>query len=71
MRVSADVRGTLRVEVTGIDGYSLTDCEPLASDATVRWKGGKTLAALKGKTVQLRFQFDNATLFAFSGLVLP
>jgi hypothetical protein len=71
LRVSADVRGTLRVEVTGIDGYSLADCEPLASDAPVRWKGGRTLAALKGKTVQLKFQFDNATLFAFSGLALP
>jgi hypothetical protein len=71
LRVSADAKGgTLQVEVVETDGFKLDDCELVSSDVTdceVKWKGGKTLAELKGKTVRLKFVIRNARLYAFSG----
>jgi hypothetical protein len=74
LRVSADVRGALRAGLAGVAGYGLDDCEPVRTDATdrvIRWKGGRTLAGLKGTTVQIQFQLDDAKLYAFSGVELP
>jgi hypothetical protein len=70
--VSADARsGSLRVEVVGEDGFSAEACEPVTMDTTdseVRWRGGKSLTDLKGRTVRLRFVLDKARLYAFGGL---
>lgn len=66
LRVSADVRGSLRVSVE-----SLTS-EPITADVTdgeVRWTSGD-FAALKGRTVQLRFELRDAKLYALSGFDL-
>ncbi|MBI5820088.1 MAG: hypothetical protein HZA88_13975 [Verrucomicrobia bacterium] len=72
LRVSADVRsGSMRVEIVGESGHALADCEPIVTDVTdgiVRWKNGKSLAALKGKAVRLKFELNSATLYAFSGM---
>jgi hypothetical protein len=74
LRVSADAQGgSLRVAVLDAEGYALDDCQPITANVTdgvVRWKGDKDLAALKGKTVRLKFELDKATLYAVSGLKL-
>lgn len=71
LRVSVDIKGgSLRAEVVGEAGYALADCEPLTADQTdgeVKWGGGTSLAALKGRTVRLRFVLDKARLYSFSG----
>jgi hypothetical protein len=72
LRVSADVRGgSVRVEIVGKSGCALADCETITADVTdgvVRWKNTGSLAALKGKTVRLKFELNSATLYAFSGM---
>ncbi len=74
LRISADAKaGSVRVAVVDEDGFGLDDCVAVAADVTdgeVRWKGGKSLAMLKGKAVRLRFELSAATLFAFSGVEL-
>jgi hypothetical protein len=74
LKISADAKGgALRVSVVGEDDYTLDACETITgdvSDSEVRWRGGKSLAALKGKVVQLRFDLDRAKLYSFSGLRL-
>jgi len=50
------------------DGFSFEECDPLAIDHTaarVTWKGHGDLSSLVGKTVQLRFELQNAGLFSF------
>jgi hypothetical protein len=64
-------KGASRVEVQDADGkaipgFSLEDCTPITGDHvdhTVAWKGG-TLASLPGKPVQLKFELQQADLFA-------
>ena len=69
LQVSADAAGgSLRVAVLAVDGLQLEDCEPIRADVTdgvVRWRGGRTLAALKGKPVRLQFELKSARLYAF------
>lgn len=50
-----------------LPGFSVADMPPLFGDeldATVRWKKGSDLAALKGQTVRLRIRLKDADLFA-------
>ena len=50
-----------------IRGFGFDDCNPIKGDfidRTVTWKSGRTLGALRGKTVRLKFQMQNAKLFA-------
>ena len=72
LRVTADAQGgSLRVAVVDADGYPLDDCQPITTDATespIVWKGGKDLAALKGKAIRLKFSLDRAKLYALSGV---
>lgn len=74
LRVSTDAKGgSLRVSVLDEKGFELDRCKPITADVTdaeVRWKGDRRFAALKGKTVRLRFEFETARLYAFSGLRL-
>jgi hypothetical protein len=72
LRVSADaVKGALRVAVLDEKGVELSQSEVFSSDgsdAEVKWRGGKTFEALKGRTVRLRFELESATLYAFTGV---
>ncbi|MBM3890562.1 MAG: hypothetical protein FJ388_15730 [Verrucomicrobia bacterium] len=75
LRVSADIRprGSLRLEALDETGATLAESKPITADATdgvVAWKGGKNWAALKGKTVRLKFDLTGAKLYAFSGVTL-
>jgi len=64
-------RGVTRVEAQDLNGrplpgFSLADCAPLKGDfldAAVAWQGG-SLAKLAGQTVRLRFELNDADLFA-------
>ncbi|MBN1641057.1 MAG: hypothetical protein JXA09_07465 [Anaerolineae bacterium] len=52
-----------------VDGYALTDLEPLYGDALdrpVTWAGGKDLGALRGEPIRLRFVLKDADVFAFA-----
>jgi hypothetical protein len=76
LKVNAVVhsRGSLTVEVldaaTGspIPGYAESDALPVTGDqyaATVRWKGGRTLASLSGRQVQFRFHLTGTDLYSY------
>lgn len=64
--------GELRIEVLTengelIPGYDAASCEPITTDelrVAVKWHD-RSLKALKGKTIRLRFQIDRSRLFAF------
>jgi len=71
MTVNAEVRGELRVRLldgTGkpIPGFDADDCKPIRGDSLahpVEWK--TSLAALRGKPVQMEFILRDARLYAF------
>ena len=67
--VSADAaEGAVRVAIGGQEAFTLDACAPLTgnvTDAPVAWPGGGDLAALKGKSIQLTFAIESATLYAF------
>ena len=72
LRISADAKqGAVRIAVVDQPGYELDACEPIADDVTdaeIRWRGGKSLADLAGKTVRLRIEIRTAKLFALAGV---
>ena len=50
------------------EGFTLDDCDPLATDhpdALVTWKGKGDLSTLTGRPVYLRFELRQAALYAF------
>ena len=66
--------GAVAAEITDLDGnplegYGRGDCVPLEMadrlDHAVAWKGGRTLAPLKGKPVRLRFWVRGTKLYSF------
>ena len=69
--------GYARVEVLGprggtVAGYRVRDCVTLTDDykrgdpnQTVRWRGERSLHALLGRQVRLRFYLRQARLYAF------
>lgn len=72
LHVNAVVRakGSLTVEVLDasgnpIPGYQAIPVTGDRLDATVRWKGGKRLADLAGRTVKLRFSLINTDLYSY------
>jgi len=75
LRINTDSwRGKVRVEVLDatngqpIAGFSRDDSVPAtinSIDEPVRWKEKSTLAALRGRTVRLRFHLWQAELYAF------
>ena len=75
LHVNAFARpGYVLAEVADLDGnplegYSRAGCVPLEMadrlDHEVAWKGGRTLAALRGKPVRLRFILRGAKLYSF------
>jgi hypothetical protein len=51
-----------------LPGFSAADCVPLSFDSTdraFRWKDGRDLSALQGKSVRLKWFLSDADLFAF------
>jgi hypothetical protein len=74
LRISADGRaGAIRVAVVDTPGFELDQCHPIRQDVTdqeINWNGRASFAALKGKTVRLKFELDSAKLYAFSGVEL-
>ena len=72
LHVNADVhaKGSLTVEVLDaagnpIPGYTSHPGQGRPVDAQVRWKGGRTLAALAGQQIKLRFSLVNTDLYAY------
>ena len=65
--------GSLRVEIQDgsgqvLPGFAAADCIPLTGDDTaalVRWNAGSALDAIVGTPVVLRFEIQDAKLFAF------
>jgi hypothetical protein len=65
--------GSAKVAITDengrtIPGFGLDDCDRIKGDfinKTVTWKSGKSVKALQGKVVRLKFQMQNAKLYAF------
>ena len=59
--------GALDVEVLDTAGNTVAVSEPVLGDqprATIQWLSGD-LAALKGKTITLRFKLRNASFYSF------
>jgi len=49
-------------------GYGIADCDPVTGDSVrhvVTWKGNSHVGNLAGKVVRLRFQLQDAKLYAF------
>lgn len=71
MEINVKAEGMIRVAVldeTGdeIRGFGLTDCIPVTGDhirKQVKWK--KEISELAGRTVRLKFELEDAKLFAF------
>jgi hypothetical protein len=67
------VTGSTKVAITNengkaIPGFGFDDCDPIRGDfidKTVTWKSGKGVKALQGRAVRLKFQMQNAKLYAF------
>ncbi len=71
--INAQAEGEIRVEIRSairdepLEGWTAGDCMPFRGDELdhpIQW-GNKKLSELKGKTIRLRFQLLDATLYAF------
>ncbi|HCN09560.1 MAG TPA: hypothetical protein DIT01_16650, partial [Lentisphaeria bacterium] len=70
--------GSIRVEVldeAGVPtaGFSRDDCEPFTGDTNgecrvVKWRGGKRLSELAGRSVSFVFILESANLYAFESM---
>lgn len=73
VNLSASSIGWLKIVVLDesgaeLPGFGANDAEETAGDAiarTVKWKSGRTIAELAGKTVRLKFALRDADLFSF------
>jgi hypothetical protein len=70
LRVNVKVlrAGEVRIELSGKEGRSVADCDPITGDHaahTVTWKGDSRLRVEPGDTVSLRFRLRAADLFGF------
>ena len=70
LNICADVKGggSIRAEVVGVSGLSLSDSISVTADVTdgvVTFKA-RDLSALIGTQIKLRFELKNATLYSFS-----
>ncbi len=67
--VSANAaEGTVRVAIGEQEAFTLDACTPLTGEVTaapVTWVKAGDLSALKGKTIQLTFALESATLYSF------
>ena len=66
-------RGSMRVAMLNkkgeeIKGFSFADCDPIRADSTrqvVSWRKNSNVSKLAGKVVRLKFEMQNAKLYAF------
>jgi len=70
LHLNFDVKraGYIKVEVEGVRGRSLADCDPMFGNSLkkqVTWKGNASLGVEKAEPVTLRFQMRSAKLFSF------
>jgi len=52
----------------GQAGFGIANCDPIKADSVrqvVTWNGGPDVSSLAGKVVRLRFEMQNAKLYAF------
>ena len=72
LNYATSATGSVRVELQDesgrpLPGFTLADMPELFGDefaATVKWKAGSDLTALRGQTVRLRVQLKDADLYA-------
>lgn len=60
--------GFVKVEVEGVDGRGLADCDPLVGNKVKKqatWKGSGSLGVEPGRPVRFHFQMRCAKLFSF------
>jgi len=51
-----------------VRGFGISDCDPIRTDSVgqvVTWKGSWDVSWLAGQVVRLRFEMQNAKLYAF------
>jgi hypothetical protein len=56
------------VHGTPLPGYSLADCDETFGDSldrTITWRGESNTAPLAGQPIRLRFQLNDADVYAF------
>ncbi|MHC4646148.1 MAG: LamG-like jellyroll fold domain-containing protein [Planctomycetota bacterium] len=71
--LNINASGSARLAITDadgkeVDGFGFDDCEPIKGDfidKMVGWKSGKSVKALQGKVVRVKFRMQNAKLYAF------
>jgi len=76
LALNIKARGSARVALLSaagvpLPGFSTADCIPVQGDSvhrTVTWKGGASVRAHAGKAVKLKFELQDAKLFAFQVL---
>ena len=69
MKVTGFVRVAITNEAgTELPGFGLADCDRIEADSTgyeVAWGGSGDVSGLARKTVRLKFQMQDAKLYAF------
>jgi hypothetical protein len=70
LHLNFDVKraGYIQVEIEGVKGRKLADCDPLFGNSLkkqVAWKGNASLGVENDKPVPLRFRMRSAKLFSF------
>lgn len=73
LNFATSAAGSLRVALTDvlgnpIPGFSFADCDETFGDSldrTITWRGKSDMSSVAGKSVRLRFQLNDAKLFAF------
>ena len=72
LELNLAAKGEVRVELQDeagqpLRGFELNNCDPIRGDylqKTVTWKGKSNVKSLAGKTVRIRFQLQQAKLYA-------
>ena len=73
LNYSTSAVGTVKVEIQDAQGhpqagFTLNDCPEMFADeieGVVRWENGSDVSSLAGKAVRLRFQLNDADIYAF------
>jgi len=69
LRISADAKGgAVRISVVDDKGRQVSQANPVTADVTdgvVSWQDGFKLASYLGEDIRLRFELENATIYAF------
>jgi hypothetical protein len=73
LRLNVKATGSVKVAITNqagteLPGFALADCDTITADSTayqVTWGGTGDVSSLQGQVVRLKFQAQNAKLYAF------